>query len=388
MRMKWFKDTLQKVLLVTISVSLTIIAINLLFRVYALHIVNQNIFPRALINYLGDHYHTFYPSVNDKTLKNWNAVLGDSYAAGGGDPYLQNKEMYGWMHFLHKKNNENYYIFGRSGFGSVNSAREFVVTTDEIKNSVFYPKYEPPQKMLFVFYEGNDLNNNLSHFSQRGKGSKSTRDFVENEIRKPVEYTRVNRVNYPVILVLRGIYGDRKKFFTNPQQDNAQAEQGETKNYVIVDEKRYDFSILPQSAAAELDEEQTNLALNLFFDSIRYLKNILPNTKFEIVYLPSVVTVYTWDNPVYFETYHTNKLVSTNYQSNLNKSKYIRNRIIEFSNFEGMAFIDTSEELIANGRNVFLHGPLDWRHFNGIGHQIVGEIIYQKEVALAKKPGR
>lgn len=378
--MKWLKNTLQNVLLVIASFSLTIVAVNLLFRVYALHIVNQDIFPRALMNYLNDHYHTFYPSVHDKTFKNWNAVLGDSYAEGGGDAYLQNKAMYGWMHSLHKKNNESYYIFGRSGFGSVSSAREFVQTTDEIKSSMFYPKYEPPRKMLFVFYEGNDLNNNLNHFSHRGKGSESIRDFVETEINKPLE--RAKGVNYPVIRLLREVYRDRKKLFANSQQDAVQDERGKIKNYIIVDDKRYDFSILPQSAAAELDEEQTKLALNIFFDAMRYLKNILPNTKFEIVYLPSVVTVYRWDNPVYFKTYHTNKLVSTNYQSNLSRSKYIRSKIVEFSNFEGMAFIDTSEELIANGRNRFLHGPLDLRHFNEIGYQIVGETIYRKEMAL------
>ena len=382
--MKRIKETLQNVLLIIISITLTTIAINFLFRVFALQIVNQNIFPRALLNYLGDHYHTFYPSVNDRTFKNWNAVLGDSYAAGAGDAYLQNKVMYGWMHFLHARNNENYYIFGRSGFGSVNSAREFVVTTEEVKNSIFYPAYEPPRKLLFLFYEGNDLNNNLSYFLQRAKGSDSTREFVEHEIGKPVESARVNRVNYPVILLFRDIYRDRKNFFTSSRRDDLQAEPVESTNHVIVGEKLYEFSIRPQSAAAELDEEQTDLALKVFFDSISYLKYIYPTTKIEIVYIPSVVTVYKWDNPIYFETYHSNALVSTDYQSNLDRSRYIRKRIGEFSNVEGVAFIDTSEELIANGRNVFLHGPLDLRHFNEIGQRIIGETIYEKEVALTK----
>ena len=36
-----------------------------------------------------------------------------------------------------------------------------------------------------------------------------------------------------------------------------------------------------------------------FFDSNQHMKMILPSTKVEIIYLPSVVTVYEWDNPVY-----------------------------------------------------------------------------------------
>ena len=203
----------------------------------------------------------------------------------------------------------------------------------------------------------------------------------------PTETGRINRVNYPVIYLLRDLFRDRGKVFGN-DGEHKEVGRDEIKNHIFLDQRRRDFAILPQSAAAELGEEQTNLALDIFFDSIRHLKMILPSTKVEIIYLPSVVTVYEWDNPVYVETYHTNEIVFTTSQFNLDKSRRIRSRVIDFANLEGVGFIDTCEELMAEGRKLMLHGPLDLRHLNEIGQRIVGETIHRKELGLAATPGR
>ena len=378
---------LNAVLAIT-SAGLTIVALNFVFSAFALHLINQHTFPRALITYLGDHYHTFYPAVNDRTFRNWNAVLGDSHATGIGDAFLQNKPAYGWMHFLRIRNKENYYIFGRSGFGSINAAREFIITTDEIRNRIFYPRYGPPRKLLFLFYEGNDLNNNLDHISRRGSASQSIHDFVEAEIGKPVEAGRRNRVSYPLLLLLRDIYRDGHKLLSDLQQHTAQPEPNSAKNHVIIGGKTEDFPHLPQSAAAELSEAQIDSAMEVVFEAIRYLKHRLPTTTIEIVYLPSIATVYEWEDPIYFETYHTDKLLSTSWRSNLARSKDLRGRLAEFSSREGLGFIDTSDELIASGRLLLLHGPLDSRHLNETGQQIVGETIHRKELALANGAAR
>jgi len=372
--MIWIKESVINMLVVFISILLVLIALNTAFKAFAPHIVNQKFLPRALIGYLGDHYKTFYPSVNDKSFKNWVAVLGDSCAAGQGDAYLNNDELYGAFHFLNQKNNHNYYIFARSGFGSISSVREYLLTLSEFKDGFFYQRVEKPDKILFLFYEGNDLNNNVEHY-RRAKREQSVKDFVEQEIEKTPPFKRYKE-NYLPIFDLISPKVFRNVFLGNvlgQSEQNEPAPPGENK--IVLSSGVVDYASLPQSAAMELESKELNTALQVLFESLTYLRKQSEHIQIEIVYIPSVVTAYTWQNPVKIQTYQNNQGFFVDQEQNLERSRYIRNKLKEFSESNDLIFVDTTETITKQGKQQILHGIKDPKHFNAAGYKLLSELI-------------
>ena len=86
--MKLFKN----LTLIIFSVILITLALNIVFHIKMLDIVNQNKISRNLAFNLDWYYLSFYPDTYDRSLKNYNAVIGDSFAVGQGDSWIKKKK--------------------------------------------------------------------------------------------------------------------------------------------------------------------------------------------------------------------------------------------------------------------------------------------------------
>ena len=105
--------------------------------------------------------------------KQYLAIVGDSNTYGFG-PWLYDNSWsmeqpsFAVHHLLHASLKKDVVSFGYPGFGSLGASLSMVSELQMLKNSWLWPKIDNPLEILFVFYEGNDLINNLHEVEQRG----------------------------------------------------------------------------------------------------------------------------------------------------------------------------------------------------------------------------
>jgi hypothetical protein len=379
------------------AVLLTVI--NFLLVAFALRVFTQPYFPRALLKYIDPCYQTIYHSTHGESFENWIAVVGDSYAAGSGDEFLDRKPDYGIFPKLRSLTNGNYFVFARAGFGSINAAKELKLCMSMFEDSLLLPRVGKPKELLFVFYEGNDLNNNVNHL-RLARNGESVAQFVQDQVSHPDgERWRRMEAHFPLFDLLAGELSrlggplrDKKRRRTPEASETARddgrtgaprAEQGPGAaanpgamrvNHAIIGQQARPVPRDPQSAAAELSG-RLDVPLQVFYESVLALSRYLPGTKITILYLPSVVTTYAWQDPVRVEAYHTSDPVFTTTGDNEDQSRLIRKSIADFADRHRFGFIDPTARLQSAARAEFIHGPRDWEHFNAAGNWIIAETV-------------
>ena len=105
--------------------------------------------------------------------ENYIAIVGDSNVYGFGPLLYDNswsmeQPSFAPHHFLHSSLDRDVLSFGYPGFGSFGASLTMVNELKTLQKSWLWPKIEDPKEILYVFYEGNDLVNNLHEFEQRG----------------------------------------------------------------------------------------------------------------------------------------------------------------------------------------------------------------------------
>jgi hypothetical protein len=376
--MNWIKKYKSDILSYTLIIIITLLSINLLIVKFPQYFFKQNFFPRTLLNIdkntVNGCFKTFYPDTYDsKNFTKYNAVLGDSYGAGLGDDFLSSKYNYGIFHKLHFLNKENYLTFARGGFGSINSTRELRECLKLTQRNIFTKSIPNPEKIIFLFYEGNDLINNFDHL-KRKKKSQSIKDFVDGEINKPTKFDTLLSFYGPIINILNSIpIAFNNQINTEKLKENLYIT--DQPNKILVNLTVRNLNRAPQAAAVELSMQKLHNSLEVFYESIKWLKKEYPTTKIVIVYIPSVMTCYDWPETVIAQGYLDKKYVKTNSKENNFNSQFLRNEINSFTSNQNIEFIDTTVGLRELARSKLIHGPKDWKHPNTLGYdEIVNQI--------------
>lgn len=358
-----------KLLLATISFCVPFLAFNMAFP----FVYGQASFPRSLVRSVGAFQYPLFPNTYDrKNLDAWVAVIGDSYAQGMGDGYLGGEPKFTIFHHLKEELGKNYLIFARSGFGSINAVRELIVGVDLMNVSWLYPNLVPPDEIVLVFYEGNDLNNNILHLEGADQGSDGILPFVRSQILGPPSISarfdsKLPFARMPVNVLV--------KFVRNFGKGSGQAPP--KPNHVSVAGQEFSVRGI-QGSGMELSEDQIDLALQALEASLRVLQAWSPDSRVHIVYIPSVATAYDWQEPVEHQTYHSAGPLRTSLKENLQNSRMIRAKVRELAGAGGFDFIDTTDGIRARTKSELLHGPRDWKHLNGRGYAAVAEIVAEE----------
>ena len=389
------KNFLFKFLTIIIASFLSLIIVNyVLFRLSN----NQNL-PRPLASSLSNYLFTYYPDTYVRSnLDNYNAILGDSNAMGSGDGYLNNNYNYSIGHFLFKKNKENYLVYARAGYGSISAVSNYIKLSQLENYLLFNKKMNKPSTILFFFYEGNDLYENLKEFEISGKSFSDVDDYVKFKINQNISIGKgdVIEANFPLLRLLKstkqhlinlskesnilsGIYDRIKKIFgKNVILANKELLGVEKKSYWINETKNGNIKdIRPiESAAGDLNIKQKNKSLEIFFESILYLKSWEKKDNIKIVFLPSPATAYDWVDPIsYYPRYSKGdldyKMITK--ADNEKNSKFIREKIELFSKKNNIQFIDLTNKIKDKAKTSVLHGPIDWIHFNPKGYEFIAK---------------
>lgn len=317
--------------------------------------------PLSLVQKMDKCYLTLYHTdqsgdVNDKSIV---LVTGDSYSAGDGDEFLSGDKSFGFIRKLANSGiDEHYLVYGRSGYGNMTTVREVdfcshmlrkYTTLDVADNDI--------QKILMVFYEGNDLNDNLRDIK---------RATANNRKRYIMRYVRFLTPVYDVIRWLPIFM--RELVFPDSHEGDEIPYPGGKKSVNGIS-----IPIIPQSAATELDANEIETSLNVLVDSLKRLQEKYTNASLEILYLPSVASSYEFDGELIVYSYKGADSFNTTASFNRARSNLIRSRVQTIcGDSSDCTFCDVTDRILdASKKGLPLHGPKDWKHFNKRGYEEV-----------------
>ena len=396
------KNFIFRIITIVFAIFFTLLIINfILFR-----ISNNQILPRPLASSLNNYLFTYYPDTFDRSkLANYTAILGDSNAMGSGDGYLNNNYDYSIGHFLYKKNKKNYLTFARAGYGSISAVSNYIKLTELESSILFNKKLNNPSLILFFFYEGNDLDENLKEFELTQKKFQNINEYVNFKINKNITIGRKDIIdaNFPILKFLKSIKSQiinlnkeilRSKSLVDIRDGilkrikkikgeniilaNKDLLGDEKKNYWTNGTKNGNVkNVRPiESAAGDLNKKQKDLSLQIFFESILFLKNWEKKNNIKIIFLPSPSTSYNWIDPInYYPRYSKGGLdyKTVTIAENEKSSSHLRKKIKLFSEVNNIAFLDLTQKIQEKTKINVLHGPVDWIHFNASGYEFIAQ---------------
>ena len=382
--MQYFKN----IITVILSTLLLIVILQIIFHLQMLKIAHQNKMSRSILYNLDFYYHTFYPNIFDRNLKDTTLVLGDSYAMGQGDGWLYDDYNYSSLHFLHNNNKKNYLNFGKPGGRSITSFREFFYRYNQINSSLFLPKIHSPKEMIFFFYEGNDLIDNYKFYKKNNKEKLSEKNFVFNEIENYENYKfRKLNIYFPLISASKNIllekfihhfylpYARKKLEKKNLEKKYNNKKIKETiLNEIYLNKETFKVEGNIENPGYFLNEEELEISINIFFNCIKYFKSKFPKTNITVLYIPSPASIYNWSNGLKIKN-ENNEITNISKKEILETNNYIISKFKYYLSKESVNFINSTEKFREFSVYEFLHGEHDKDHFNVRGYQIMSDIL-------------
>lgn len=343
-----------------------------------------------------------------RTFKDYVAIFGDSYAFGQGDGMQQlqsrYRPSYNVTHFIHKDLGIDIASFGVPSSGSVKS---YIVHPENQISSInksYFNNLENPSYIVLYFYEGNDIEENVFEnqsmlldngyssekfgyvyssqvlFDQLMDAYNKNSDGVHKVIFIDV-YRMISFIKNAVIFSL----GFEKKIY-----DSAPTDPSQTGNINRIKLQGRDVGVPDglQGPSMLLGADETDQGFAVLERSVHYVKSLYPDTPIVMVHIPSPATVYQFSS----DEIDLWDLIGVSSGFSRKPSADIRPRSNDFcqramviSKKEGVLFHDARPAIVEQGRQRFLHGPIDWHHFNLYGYKVLsGEV---EKAILAMKSG-
>jgi len=308
--------------------------------------------PNDMIMNISSCYRSLLDLSKKQNLKKVNFVFGDSYSEGMGEEFLKSDPEYGIFNKLTNVSSTNL-IFGRSGYGSLDTLNEFNLCLPLLSSFTNLSIADiKSYDITFVFYEGNDLNDNL-----RERGSQ------ESDFRKKIKFL-LPLYTYSYYKIIN--------FFNKKSTNEIIVTQPHPPQFSL---SNISIGIFPQSAATELNLKELQTSIGILKNSLELIRaNLSYANTYRLLYLPSVVSSYHFDGVIRAQSYKGADYFETTGEFNLSQSLLIRNMLKELSLKLDWIFCDTTDSILNmtnNGKAV--HGPLDWKHFNKLGYSIVAQ---------------
>ena len=345
-------------------------------------------------------------SKDDVIPKNYLAIVGDSNVYGFG-PWLYDNSWsmkqpsFAVHHILHASLEKDVISFGYPGFGSLGSSLSMVSELQMLKNSWIWPKIKDPLEILFVFYEGNDLINNLHEVEQRGldlhtiesqtfdpKLTKIIRD-EERKLSESWTFTDHSAAWNLFSGLTKNYY---RKFFQEPEtastellssplaQPSISQDRNSSKPTNIVNISGVQVTLgYCEGPALLLNDTEIALSLKISEHSLRYLRSNFPDSKISLIYLPSSLSIYDFVDceisPAPLVIMGQSRSGVFKPVAAIQRNKLLRAEILKITQKTGIEFWDTTDYLKEIASNQLLHGPRDPIHLNRNGYEAFSEAI-------------
>jgi hypothetical protein len=366
-----------------------------------------NDLPYKFLNHTTGIVHKLGQYSKEKVLPNdYIAIVGDSNVYGFGPLLYDNswsmeQPSFAPHHFLHSSLDRDVLSFGYPGFGSFGASLTMVHELKTIQKSWLWPKIEDPNEILFVFYEGNDLINNLHELEQRGVSMQkpiSGEPHIPFEKIFQIEEVRLeSTISWSDQLAswnltsgifknyLNKLNADDTSRIDNPSNETAQETNSKDTfsatsktNIAMIEgeEVRLGFC---EDPALLLSQEEISFALKITESSLSYLIDEFPNTNIHFVYLPSSLSVYNLSDfnvsAAPFNLAGHPRSGSFTPSEVADKNQFLRKHCKDMCINLGISFLDCTERLAKDAKSTLLHGPRDPIHLNKAGYESFANAI-------------
>ncbi|MDB3959079.1 SGNH/GDSL hydrolase family protein [Opitutales bacterium] len=363
--------------------------------------------PYKFLNHTTGPVHKLGQYSKDEVIpKGYLAIVGDSNVYGYGPWLYENswsmeQPSFASSHLLHGSLKKDVISFGFPGFGSLGSSLSMVSELQMLKNSWIWPEIEDPLEILFVFYEGNDLINNLHEVEQRGLNlntieanllDQKLAKIITNEEKKLSESWAISDHSAAWNLFSGLTKNYYRKLFNEPKQYSADIQstsldrpsisqdQNSSKPTNIANISGVQVHLgFCEDPALLLNETEIALSLKISEHSLRYLRSNFPDSKISLIYLPSSLSIYNFGD---CEISPTPLVMMGQSRAGLFKpidaierNKFLRAEFLKIAQKIGTDFWDTTDHLKEIASNQLLHGPRDPIHLNRAGYEAFTESI-------------
>jgi len=322
------------------------------------------------------------PSAPDPSNNDYLALLGDSYAEGVGDWKAEQLDFTSPSHsadVIHRLTERNILSFGRRGAGSAEGLVRLPALALGAGDCLFFPSLVQPQEIVYYFYEGNDLEDNIEFINRRlglSVGDAGIRtasiNFLDHKWGEPGRKPCLLYFGKS-IKTLTKTAGKTIRPWLGVDIDETQT--APAPNRALIDGEMTELPATLQGPGLGLDEQSVAAAFEVFEVSLMWLRHALPDIEITIVHLPSVLSTYELLGPsVTVEAYDRSSTVhgSTEVAS---RSNEICRRLRDITLGLGASFVDARPALRELGTHKIIHGPRDWRHFDRAGYTRLGETV-------------
>jgi hypothetical protein len=347
-------------------------------------------------------------SKKDVVPKEHIAIIGDSNVYGFG-PWLYDNSWsmaqpdFATHHLLHNSLNKDFIAYGFPGYGTFGYSLSTVAEYNMINGSLIWPQFRKPSQILIVFYEGNDLINNLHEVQHRGLNLNGiSQENFKQQIEHLIQHESVELEtgfsfadHLASLNIASGILKNyfNKYFpkndhsidpiidFTHNQSPENQDKPNELENIALVGEKKISLGLL-EGPALHLSNSEINLSLEITKQSIQHIKKCFPLSNIEVVYLSSALSLYEFNNsrlrpaPLKLDIKSETARDRTFSEAEVKlKNFHLRTSIKTITRELKIGFIDTTDEMALCARNLQLHGPRDPIHLNRGGYEVFAKAI-------------
>jgi hypothetical protein len=265
-------------------------------------------------------------------------------------------------------------------------------------DQAWYLRLPKPSVAVVYFYEGNDLNNNLTVLEHR-VANPDAGDLAEGIDRAIAAYPQALFVDagwsrhFPLFRFLvrlaQQAYAEATGTAQAPvPEDPTIMAQSFLPNAVEVAGKAAELPGHLQSPALELTRAEIERGTLVYERSLVFLQKLLPGTPILVVYVPSPLSSYRLLGP---------EVSNQQYVADA-ATHYPRARVFEYSNAicelirsatidHGAGFLDLRTAIRAASARAFVHGPRDFKHFNRKGMEVLGQAVADRiDRPLAEGP--
>ena len=295
-------------------------------------------------------------------------IHGDSNAEGKGDEFRSGDLDYGLVNKLESVIPRRFIIFARGGYGTKMSFIEDS-RCPELLNRYTNFMYDRSRvsHVTFVFYEGNDLANNIE---QRDRSSMSD------------NYRYKKKFMFSSFRILtRGLNSNFIRYIFNPIKDYIKyggpkpvAKRRSYLDRLSVDRDYLHASDL-QNHNKDLSASDLELSLSIFQDSLSGLSSVYSGSVLQFLYIPSVATSYEYEgNLLDTGVIPVSDLpdLRRRQADYIARNDEIRLRILSIARSLGWQTCDSTASFRQATRNgLSHHGPVDWAHPNKLGFKLL-----------------
>jgi GNAT superfamily N-acetyltransferase len=292
------------------------------------------------------------------------AVLGDSYAAGQGDWFIQNRynpdSQHQATHLLHQGTGRDALAFARPGGGSYDVFAVFVPNSVRFLRRAGFDLPDPAHVVVY-FYEGNDVSDNLGflqrHFTPAhhepalladdATFKAFARDMEQRYCQgRPRRFEDIFLAANAVVRFFEGLaYSLGKQRLAPPPGTKFKARIGGAEIF-LPDEIEADLS-----RYSEVDLEH---AVLVFSRALHQLDAFWPESRKYVAYIPCPRTMYD--------------ISGADAARQRGIGQRLEAKVAAAAQSKGFLMLDTAEDLRRAAAEAMQHGPKDVNHLNRAGY--------------------